>query len=375
MEIIDKVKPEEELILCCARTSLDSRTENRVKYLAGMDLDWNHLLKMAILHKVAVLLYLNLSSVCPEFIPVSVLLELKRIFYKNTQRNLLVSRELIKILAIFEENKINTIPYKGITLSILAYGNLKFRQFNDIDIFIEKEDFRKVKNALISHNYLIQYPLNHNKEDLHLKHMHELKFINTKNNIPVEIQWKFSGICSHLQKDINKHIKELKLKSISINNYNILTFNPEDLFIILCLHAAGHSWSRLLWICDLNEMINSNVLDWKRIVDIAHEWGIERILFISLILTNDLLDTRIPNELLFKIKSDGNVKDISTKIKRRMFINPLIGDFIFCKIIFHKKIRENPYLGLKMVYHTYLILLPMNGKLFLYLSIYPLFII
>ena len=56
-------------------------------------------------------------------------------------------------MKLLESNGINAIPYKGPVLANLAYGNLSFREFGDIDILINKSDALKAKEIMISNGY------------------------------------------------------------------------------------------------------------------------------------------------------------------------------------------------------------------------------
>ena len=56
-----KFLPEEELILCCARTYLNHEIENKISSLLKKDLDWSYILDTAHIHKLMPLLYLNLK--------------------------------------------------------------------------------------------------------------------------------------------------------------------------------------------------------------------------------------------------------------------------------------------------------------------------
>ena len=100
---------------------------------------------MASKHKLTPLLYRNLNSICPKMVPEDILDELKNYFNANVRKNLLMTGELIKILKLLKFNDINAIPYKGPVLANLAYGNLAFREFDDIDILVNKLDILNPK--------------------------------------------------------------------------------------------------------------------------------------------------------------------------------------------------------------------------------------
>ncbi len=347
-EVQSQINHETELLLCCSRTSVDDETQNKIRSLVLLDLDWDYLQKIAMWHKVTALLYLNLHSICPELVPDYFLLKLKRKFNINAQKNLFILRELINVSQIFNENEITAINYKGVTLSASAYGGPEFREFADIDIFIKKKDYWIAKKTLEAINYMPQYHLDLKQEKLHQKYMHELKFINSKNSLSVELQWQFSGRCSHFPKRINKYIQEIKLESVSINNNKVLTFSPEDLIIILCIHAAGHLWRRLLWICDINEHIQANdSLDWGTILVNSNKLGIEKVVYVSILLSMDLFGTKLPEEIKSRIKSDRNAKEISILVKKNIFQGYGNKSSIIEDVILRKKIRENTIYGIK----------------------------
>jgi hypothetical protein len=73
------------------------------------------------------------------------------------------------------------------------------------------------------------------------------------------------------------------------------TPSPEDLFLILALHAAKHMWGRLIWICDLARLSQSAFLNWEWIGARAKELGISRILRVSLKLAEELFHSAVPS--------------------------------------------------------------------------------
>jgi len=84
MDVSGKVnfRPEEELILCCARTDLRSDIEFKILSLLKKDLDWHYILDEAFYHKMTPLLYLNLNKY-PDMVPVNVLSDLENKFFRS----------------------------------------------------------------------------------------------------------------------------------------------------------------------------------------------------------------------------------------------------------------------------------------------------
>ena len=71
--------------------------------------------------------------------------ELRRRVRKLAMRNLEFSAESNKLSTILEKSGVEFLSYKGLTLAQLAYDDPSLRTFGDLDVFIRKEDFPRVK--------------------------------------------------------------------------------------------------------------------------------------------------------------------------------------------------------------------------------------
>jgi Uncharacterised nucleotidyltransferase len=74
----------------------------------------------------------------------------------------------------------------------------------------------------------------------------------------------------------------------------VKAFSAEDLLLILAVHAAKHVWGRLLWLCDIAQILKLGNLNWNSVQARAREVGIERILRITLLLAKQLSGMEIP---------------------------------------------------------------------------------
>src|SRR6266516_928713 len=88
------LRPEEQLLLSCARTRMDPENEARIRTLLREGLDWDLLLRQASEHAVRPLLYWQLSRTSPEAVPATVLGQLRDCFRKNDLHNLYLAEEL-----------------------------------------------------------------------------------------------------------------------------------------------------------------------------------------------------------------------------------------------------------------------------------------
>src|SRR5215475_4413533 len=119
-----KLRPEVELLICCAQTSIASERALRIQDLLEQDLDWSYLVHTASRHGVMPLLYHSLRTVCPDAVPQAVFAQLRVHFLVNADHNQLLTQELLMILHVLESHGIPAIPYKGPTLAVAVYGSI-----------------------------------------------------------------------------------------------------------------------------------------------------------------------------------------------------------------------------------------------------------
>jgi hypothetical protein len=74
---------------------------------------------------------------------------------------------------------------------------------------------------------------------------------------------------------------------------------------VLSVHAAKHVWGRLIWLCDIEQILKLGNLNWDWVQARARGFGIARILHVTLLLTNRLLATPIPTPVEKSIFEDG----------------------------------------------------------------------
>jgi hypothetical protein len=332
------LRNEDKLLLLCARTQINNGIKNQIISIIQQEIDWDYLLKKSYKHKLTSLLYWQLNNICPDSPPENVMEHLKTFFHENAHKNLLFMGELLRILELFKSHGITGIPYKGPVLAIQTYGNLAFREFDDLDIYVNKKDVVRAKKILLSEGYQTKFSLKDNQEEKYLKSQREYKFTNPHYNINLEIQWKFP-VLSYTFPIHSDFCGQLIKKSIS--GHKIVGPNNENMLLILCIHNAGHFWSRISWICDIAEFITANEICWEKIIEKTAELRIERILFLNLLLARDFLGINIPNQISSKFESDSTLEKIIDTIKKRIFLNSPEVPNTLQDIILRLVIREN----------------------------------
>ncbi len=368
-----KISNEDKLLLLCARTRMNKEIKSQITSLIQKEINWDYLLQRSAKHKLKPLLYQELNNVCPDSVPQDVMEHLKTYFLKNTHKNLLFMGVLLKILKSFKSHEITAIPYKGPILAIQAYGNLAFREFDDIDIFVSKRDVLDVKDLLISQNFIPEFELNHLKEIKYIESQREQRFWNNDHNITMDIHWKFSALFFSLPKYFDTLGHDVIITII--NDLNVKTLSTEDLLLILCLHNAGHRWMRLSWLCDISELLDNKNVNWSELIKKADKLQIKKILLINIYLVSDLLGFKIPKEISTYLESDKNIIKISNKIKIKIFSEET-NLKIFEEIYFCLKLRDNLIFGFKDAVRNLMLPTPLEWeKLNLPIILHPIYYI
>ncbi|MCL1470695.1 nucleotidyltransferase family protein [Argonema antarcticum] len=303
-------RPEIELLLCCARTRIDTAMAERIKTLLQGNIDWTYLIEIASQHATKPLLYHSLSTICPEAVPQPIFDRLRNDYRANALRNMSLTKELLKLLNLFETHQIPAITYKGAALTAAMYGNLSLRQFGDLDILVQEQDFSRAKELLISQGY---HPDS--------KFEWEESLINNKTKVNVDLHKRIAPKYFPLLLDFDGLWQ--RLEPVSLVGTTVTTLCTEDLLIILAMQIAKDSWEqeqKLSQICDIAELIRSHQeLDWGGIIKKAKTLGSERMLLVSLLLAKDLLDAKLSAEIEQRLQGDLLIKLLAVKLRKWLF--------------------------------------------------------
>ncbi len=339
--------PETELILCCARTELDDRTTHQIQTLLEQKLDWQRVIEIAIEQGVLPLVYYNLNRGFGDRLPSEVLAQLARYFQANTQRNLLLTAELIKILKALAKDGIDGISFKGPTLAATAYGELALRQFCDLDLFIEEQNSLKVVDILVDLGYQLPDPIAGLEKRPYMAYKQFLESEETQKKynlfhpqkkITIDLQWSLTE--RRIDRFFPVDFEHLNANPsyITLANTDIQQFSPEDMLLYLCFHGSKHCWSELKWICDVAEFVRSSQeIDWQLVSSQAQAWKVERMLSLGLFLVEDILKIELPEIAKQNIEIQPEIVALAGKVKQGIFDRPLTETE---KIAFRFKLRN-----------------------------------
>lgn len=305
---MQNLSPENQLLLCCTRTSMNEGITEKARRTLAHSLDWNCLVKTASSHCVAPLVYNKLKRIGEGgMLPEEAMERLKAIYYATACRNIRMSQEVGKVLKAFNDVGVETIVLKGPALAQIVYKNPALRPFSDIDLLIKKGDLHKTKECLERLGYTA--PANSISQRFYAGYHFNLSFVKKdKLSIPIEIHWDVVDSFKSYSHDISE-IWDTACP-VQISNSRTLGLSPETLLIYLCVHLDMHGYlnklilnkelyhcvlnelseNRLIWFVDIHEVIQcyKEEIDWGEIIERSKRWGMEEAVYSGLSLTNEL---------------------------------------------------------------------------------------
>ncbi|MBI2883963.1 MAG: nucleotidyltransferase family protein [Candidatus Methylomirabilis oxyfera] len=285
---------EDELLLLLARGTLTPEVQGKALACLQEELSWSLILKQALLHGVFPLLYRNLLALGFPGVPTEVRATLDRLYKTNAARNLLLARELARVLQAFSAAGIPVVPLKGIALAQSLYGDQALRICSDIDILVPRRMAPKAFNLLLTAGYAAEFTGGLFADRSLLRQDIETALARREGEFfyHVELHW---GILWRPWLDAAA-IEDLwaEVRPQTFAGVPAYALSPEWELLFLAVHAPGHSW-QLKWIVDIHEVCSRGRVDWERLWTKAKRLGWEEVLRFSLGASVALFSTPIPD--------------------------------------------------------------------------------
>jgi hypothetical protein len=279
--------------------------------------NWDAVLDLADRHGTSSLLHRNLSQLV-GLVPASVLARLAQRYQTNIHKSLFLTRELIRVLDCLDALGIEALPYKGLVLSEMYYGDMALRQSGDLDLFVRRRDVLQIKSAVRELGYTLRVPIREEAEQAYLLSGYECSFDSAAGQNVLELQWALQPRFYAVDYDMEGLFE--RAVTIEFAGHSLKTPSAEDLLLVLSVHGAKHVWGRLIWLCDIAQISKAENVNWSWVERQARELGVERILRVTLLLANRFLDAAIPPQIENSIRADDIAQafanEISTNVMR-----------------------------------------------------------
>ncbi len=320
------LSPEAEFVNLGARTHLRGARSARFDELLQADssplnrrlndsrqvgLNWPAVLALSQNHRVTGLLGRHLSARGWRGVPRPIALSWGRFFGSMTLHSATLSNELGRVTQVLEDAGIPVVSFKGPTLAHTAYGNGAVRPSADLDVLVSRSQVQRAHELLRARGYAHEAALSPVQERAHLR---VDSVFNLSRPAPeelaaffpegfaLELHWAITSPCLPFDltfEDLAPRLGWMELPGLSGGPpTRVRTLAPPDLLLILAVHGAKHLWERLLWLCDIAQLLEQTPdLDWDALLRAARARGIERMTALALALTRDVMGAVLPREV------------------------------------------------------------------------------
>lgn len=310
--------PEWKLILALSRTHIADAHRERAR-AAMPGIDWTRTVNLALEHSVAAVMFPHLLREAAQEMPAAVKASLEREGSERVRRGLALAAQMVSLVHRFEQAHIPLVPFKGPTLASMAYGDVAWRDSNDLDFVLPQKHVPRAFELMAAAGY---------RSDLNTQSRREASFV-ARGMAGQYFFWRDGCVPAelHSEKTLRYFPQQLqwadllpRLCEVSLGGRPVRTFCPEDTLVLLAVHGAKHFWGRLGWVCDIAELCQpSRGFNWDLSEQIAVRMGCRRMWLLGLALAHDLLDCILPPGLLVAIRNDSAVGSLSGDAQAQLF--------------------------------------------------------
>ena len=354
---------EAEFVLLSARTQLQgARLRRWEKLLASSQpaLDWTLVLQLATSHRVLGLLGRHLSARSWSGVTSEVKQQLQSYLVYATIHSNALKHELARVSHRLESAGIRVVSFKGHTLGLAAYGNAVVRPSADLDLLVGRADALRARRLLATQGYSLEVTLHAQQEEQILRQDSVFNLSRPaepslqtvlSQGYATELHWAITSPCLPFDLDystVAPRLGWLELPGVASDAFDasggasgeasgeasggkelfrVRSLAPEDLFLILCVHGAKHLWERLIWICDLAELIEKTpAFDWAILLSAARERGVQRMTALGLCLMRGVMGTALPSEVESWLSTQPEALRLASHLRRQLLVSDVSNE-------------------------------------------------
>ncbi len=296
----------------------------RICALAGQVVDWAHVADLAAKHKVGPAIYLRLAG-SGAALPAEAEVRLRAGYESNALHNLANAAELLSVLQEFEREGIEALPFKGVVLGASVYGNLLGRHGGDIDLLIREPDLPRASEMLMARGYSLAMPTPAERAAAAGQDC-EYTFYRAADGAVLELRWQFELVSVRFRRKFGLDWVWPQRRSVVIAGSEVPDLSRETALLVLCMHGSRHTWSQLVWICDVAQLVAASPeLDWKLTMREGKRLGLWRSLSLGVLLAHLVCGAAVPAPILRRLERVSAARRLAQHFAENLFESPGVG--------------------------------------------------
>ncbi len=297
--------PEFSLAAACCRWPPSPARNEAVRAAAASLTDWKHFVLTANRQRVVGLVHDALSAAeidTPRETAEALASHARRL----AQQNAVFADEAMRLQDLLAKAQIPVLILKGLPLAELAYGSHAVKQTRDIDLLVLPAQAEAAVALLKQQGYQALPPAAQPgtaRWPAFARYAREVELHRPDRKMIIELQWRLTNNPLLLQGVDARAAPQ----DVMLNGRRVRTLAPDDLFAYLCVHGAGHAWSRLKWLADLNALTASAGFDIAHLYRHTKARGAGLCAGQALLLCRLLFDLKLPPAVAEELQRNGRV--------------------------------------------------------------------
>jgi hypothetical protein len=338
------LRPEQDLLLTCARTRSDEVSRSRIRELTEGELEWAQVLDHAFRHGTVALVHhhLNDAGVFEEGrVPPAVFDVLRRRSLAGLAHTLLLVTELNTLLSRLEEGSAPAVAWKGPVLAYSVYPSPELRTFVDLDILVRRRDVHRARRILQGLGYRARSAALPEEEQF-ARSDYTVSMVHERTRLIVDVHW--GGSVRYFSSAMDTDALCDQAVTLSIAGSDVPALAPAPLLLALCAHGAKHGpfpWPKLKWVSDIDGYLRTYPpQELEQFLDLARNAGGLRMVLLGICLARDLLETPLPLVVERAVRADPMVMGILPGIRDRLLSDQPAEFTLSERVRFDLAIRE-----------------------------------
>jgi hypothetical protein len=222
---------------------------------------------------------------------------------------------LDELAAIFHGARIPVVALKGPLLAERLYSHGALRPSVDLDLLVSERDLDAAVLALTAAGWLADAGPT---AAYARRHHHHLQ-MRRAGQPPLELHFRArAGFGTVLP---SAPLMERSIDADTSSGRGLRTLAPVDEFVYLAVHAAGHGFTRLMWLYDLKLLSgrHRSGVDWNVVVDRAREVGTLTAVAFACGLLRERLSVPVPDHPMLRPR--GVRHWLTRNVQRKVALN------------------------------------------------------
>lgn len=281
--------PEFQLVCACCRWPPSGERNAAIRAAAQRELDWERVAAIAARHRVWGLVANGARDARIEM-PAKVEGQLRDRGRANARKNLAAVVATAQFGRMLDDAGIDWLCFKGLPLTIQAYGTLAVKSSNDIDVLVPRSDALRACSLLASGGYRRFNPppaqVPDDRLDAWLDVSKEIGWLHPDSGVIVELHVRMTANPALLPE---AGIASPRRRIGLAEGIEVDTLDEAILLPYLAAHGAHSGWFRLKWLADFAATLGRHPTAIEAHYRTARSLGVGRCMAQGLLLAHDLL--------------------------------------------------------------------------------------